>query len=122
MMPYSLPEFKLSEPDQALLDFCGRYPQAETQQRLRHWFSLALRDSRAVSCRQNTELITFYEDLKTLVSAVYQLHDLPGQTGPGTPSLNAAPVPSEHVSLSGALEALHANVSANWILLVCPPE
>jgi hypothetical protein len=120
-MPYTLPEFKLSEPDQALMDFCARHSQKEAQQRLWQWYILALKDSKT-SFILNTELITFYEDLKMLVSALYQLHELPDQTGPGTPRLSTAPVPLENISLAEALESLHANVSANWVLLVCPPE
>ncbi|WP_139337832.1 hypothetical protein [Pontibacter indicus] len=120
-MPYTLPEFKLSEPDQALLDFCARYPQHEAQQRLWKWFILALKDSRAtITCSKNTELITFYEDLKTLVSALYQLHDLPGDMLPepiekAAPSLEAAP-------LAEALDLLHTSVDASWMLLISPPE
>src|SRR5690606_20244073 len=90
-MPYTLPEFKLSEPDQALLDFCARHPKHEAQQRLWKWFILALKDSCAtVTCPQNKELITFYEDLKTLVSALYQLHDLPGEMLPPRPQKTAS--------------------------------
>ncbi|WP_299984986.1 hypothetical protein [uncultured Pontibacter sp.] len=119
-MPYTLPEFKLSEPDQTLMDFCARHPQHEAQQRLWKWFILALKDSKS-SCIHNTELITFYEDLKTLVSALYQLHDMPEKTG-STPQLSNKTTCPEKASLAEALESLHTNVSANWMLLVCPPD
>lgn len=120
-MPYTLPEFKLSEPDQALMDFCARYPQHEAQQRLWKWFILALKDSRLpITCPQNKELIAFYEDLKTLVSAVYQLHDLPGEMLPH-PHEKTAP-PLEATPLAEALDLLHASVDASWVLLISPPE
>lgn len=120
-MPYTLPEFKLSEPDQALTDFCSRYPKPEAQQRLWKWFILALKDRRAASASaQHTELIAFYEDLKTLVSAVYQLHDQPGEDTVPL-SVPETPLPG-NASLAAALDMLHATVSPNWVLLVCPPE
>ncbi|MBX0334837.1 hypothetical protein K3G39_16475 [Pontibacter sp. HSC-14F20] len=119
-MPYTLPEFKLSEPDQALLDFCARHPKHEAQQRLWKWFILALKNSKS-SCVLNTELISFYEDINTLVSALYQLHDLPDKTG-SPPQLSTTPICPEKVSLAEALESLHTSVSANWMLLVCPPD
>lgn len=120
-MPYTLPEFKLSEPDQALLDFCSRHPQHEAQHRLWKWFILALKDSRAtITCPHNKELITFYEDLKTLVSAVYQLHDLPGKTLPNPLERTASPLTV--TPLAEALDLLHTSVDANWVLLISPPE
>ena len=119
-MRYTLPEFRLLEPDQCLLDFCARYPQHEAQQRLWKWYTLALKDSKSSSFL-NTELITFYEDLKTLISALYQLHDMPDQTS-SAPQLSKTLACPEKVSLAEALDSLHTNVSANWVLLVCPPE
>lgn len=117
---YTLPEFKLSEPGQALLDFCGRYPQSEAQQLLWKWFILALKDSRTTNNNlSNTEIMSFYEDLKTLVSAVYQLHELPGEAT--SPQLPQEVLPA-NASLAAALDILHATVSPNWVLLVCPPE
>lgn len=118
-MPYTLPEFKLSEPDQALLDFCARYPQHEAQQRLWKWFILALKDSKS-SCLNNTELITFYEDLKTLVSALYQLHDLPGEVQPNLSKITATAI--EAMPLAEAMDLLHTSVDASWVLLISPPE
>ena len=120
-IPYTLPEFRLSEPDQALTDFCSRHPQHEAQQRLWKWFTLALKDSRTTnSSPRNTELIAFYEDLKTLVSAVYQLHDQPAENTV-SPTAPAAPLPG-NASLAAALDLLHATFASNWVLVVCPPD
>ena len=121
---YTLPEFKLSEPDMELLDFCARYSREEAQQKLWKWFILALKDSQAnAPAASTTELIAFYEQLKKLLSAVYQLHDL--DLAPRSlhreeeAQKHTAPQPA---SLAEALDTLHHTVSHDWILLICPPE
>lgn len=111
---------------QAINTFCSHYTLEQAQQELWRWCILALKNNYdGLSSERTTNLITFYENLKTLVSAVYQLHDQYAQEAsqtlnPGEPDFGISPAAG--ASLSAALDTLHTKLSHNWTLLICPPD
>ncbi|TPE42455.1 hypothetical protein [Pontibacter mangrovi] len=87
--------------------FCARHPEEEVQLEIRRWFILALKANYdGLSTVRTTRLISFYEQLRTVISALYRLED------------DTATPPS----LALALEELSLYLTPNWTLLVAPPE
>ncbi|MDX5483117.1 MAG: hypothetical protein LPK07_15670 [Hymenobacteraceae bacterium] len=125
----ALPQVNFSVSGLELPDFCARYSQEEAQQQLWKWFVLALKDSQtSVPSASTSELIVFYEQLRKLLSAVYQLHDhltlvpVPGPVHREEETCHGQHIPPQPASLAAALDTLHHTVSHGWILLICPPE
>ena len=112
-------------PVQVLAHFCNAHTHQEAQQLLWKWCILALKDSYdGLSTARTTELLTYYENLRAVITAVHQLHQQPLPAIPGPVTLppaanNPAQVPGP---VSAALDTLHRNLSHNWSLLICPPE
>ena len=124
----SSPSQNQQAPQQVLQHFCTAYSSTEAQQALWKWFILALKaDYDGLNSARTTQLISFYENIKALVSAVYQLHDLPPQekeaflTGTNEREQFQGKGCKE-VSIATALDVLHNKVHHNWTLLICPPE
>ncbi|WP_276499392.1 hypothetical protein [Pontibacter litorisediminis] len=115
-------------PEKELHHFCSLYPQEEAQQELWRWFIRSLKQGYdGLSSTRTTNLITFYENLKKLISAVYQLHDLSRneaqeEIAEDSYPAAAAEMPSEAGPVARALETLHHNMPQSWTLLICPPE
>jgi hypothetical protein len=94
-------------PADILQDFCARHTEEAVQLEIRRWFILALKANYdGLSTVRTTKLISFYEQLRTMLSALYRLTD-----EPDTPP-----------SLAMALEELSLYLTPNWTLLVAPPE
>ncbi|WP_439879710.1 hypothetical protein ACSX1A_11030 [Pontibacter sp. MBLB2868] len=114
-------------PQQALQHFCTAYSHCEAQQMLWKWFILALKaDYDGLNSARTTQLISFYENIKALISAVYQLHDLPPEKGQAPLTTTSQQTSREsgckEVSIATALDVLHNKMHHNWTLLICPPE
>lgn len=111
---------------QAVRHFCKAYPAEQAQQELWRWFILALKEGYdGLSSARTTNLITFYENLKTHISAVYQIHDLSSQEETVSLTTNDTKFgnsTAESTSLAAALNTLHTQLSHSWTLLICPPE
>lgn len=94
-------------PAQIIHSFCSHYPEEAAQLEIRRWFILALKANYdGLTTVRTTKLISFYEQLKTVLSALYRQTE-----EPDTPP-----------SLALALEELSQYLSPNWTLLVAPPE
>lgn len=94
-------------PAEILQDFCSRHSEEAVQLEIRRWFILALKANYdGLTTVRTTKLISFYEQLKTVLSALYRLAD-ESDTPP---------------SLALALEELSQYLTPNWTLLVAPPD
>ncbi|AKD04300.1 hypothetical protein PKOR_15900 [Pontibacter korlensis] len=90
-----------------LQHFCARYPEEAVQLEIRRWFILALKDDYDGLCSGRTRhLITFFEQLRQVLSALYRLQDNPDTIAP----------------LALALENLSQQLTPNWTLLVDPAD
>ncbi|TPE42411.1 hypothetical protein [Pontibacter mangrovi] len=126
--PTSSPTRSLPEPISGLRAFRQAYTKEEAQQELCRWFVCSLQQNYdGLSSDRTINLITFYENLKELISAVYQFHDLRGKGAQEALRQQAStmlhPDSAAHAgAISQALDTLHHRMPQSWTLLISPPE
>lgn len=99
--------FTTPAPADILQDFCANHTEEAVQLEIKRWFILALKANYdGLSSVRTTKLISFYEQLRAVLSALYRLADK-RDTPP---------------SLALALEELSLSLTPNWTLLVAPSE
>lgn len=99
--------FATPAPTDILQNFCACHTEVAAQLEIRRWFILALKANYdGLSSVRTTTLISFYEQLRAVITALYRLED-----DPGTPP-----------SLSLALEELRPYLRPNTLLLFEPFE